>query len=236
MIILPHRRKAFQDYRVGLAAEWDADSISGADLSEVDLWPELVSGANGTQTTPGRKPNLQLAELNGHNVVDFNGNHGINTTYSEALGDFTIFVVYKATSVSVSNYDRILDKAYDTGFWIGRSFGAGKWGASVQNTTPIDYMSAPVTGPTTGVWYILSVRRNGIALTVRYNGTLYTASTSVSGSILSTTTLEIGNEASYTNGLRGMIAAIRVYSASLTDDARLFVERRFGSKYGISIV
>lgn len=232
---LSHRRKAFQDYRVGLAAEWDGNSVSGADLSPVGLWSDLVAGADGTQSTVFRQPRLRLAQLNGHSAIDFDGGDGLNTTFTGALGDFTGFVVYRATGTSAGNYDRILDKAYDTGFWVGRPLG-GNWGVSVRNTTPPSYMSAQVVGPTTGVWYVLSFRRSGTVLTIRYNGTLHTASASVSASALSNAAMVIGNESLYTNGFFGMIAAIRLYATALTDDVTSFLERRFGAKYAISII
>ena len=233
---LPHRRKAFSapDYRVNLAAEWDADSISGSDTDPVSTWPETIAGADATAAGTAR-PLLQTSEINGHSAVQYDGvNDMLTSTYTAALGDFTAMAVFKATSIS-NTYPRVVDKVFNNGFWIGYTTPATSFGGSVRNSTAPNYMSAPVAGPTTNNWYVVSMRRNGTDLSVRFNGTAYTGSATVSGTALSADAVVIGNSSFGSDGLTGFVSHVRIYSDNLSDGDVLVAEKYLGNRYAVTI-
>ena len=233
------RRKAnagggILDFRTGLAAEWDADAISGSDGDPVSSWPETIASNDATQAFGGFQPTLQTSEVNGHNAVSFDGTGDqLESTYAATLGDFTAFAVVNFSAFGV-NFPRVVDKSFNSGFWIGYSNSGtpGIGGGCLQTSAP--FMSQ--TGATsTATWYVISVRRSGTSWTVRVNGSANAASATVSSTALSSDVVRLGASNSAGDEFSGMLAQVRIYSDDLSDADRLNVEQFLGSVYGITI-
>lgn len=224
------------DYRTNLAAEWDADNITGSDEDLVATWPETIASNDATQASSPERPKLQVAEVNGHNAVGFSPLDGsfMDSAYAEALGDFTAFAVFRKDA-STSGAAALLTKGYVNEFWIGEvatglggeGFGAGcKKGDNPPYLTPVSV--------TDGIWVVMSMRRSGTAWTLRVNGSAATASATVSSDTLSSTAVTFGKTPS-SGFIAATAAQFRIYNAALSDSNRLAVEQYLGSVYNITI-
>jgi hypothetical protein len=225
------------DYRTNLAAEWDADNITGSDEDLVATWPETIASNDATQASGSERPKLQVAEVNGHNAVEFDPLLGsfMDSAYADSLGDFTAFAVFRKDA-STSAAAALLSKGYVNEFWIGEvavgyfdgeGFGSGcKKGDNAPYLTPISV--------TDGIWVVMSMRRSGTAWTLRINGTATTASATVSADALSSASVVFGKTPS-SGFIAATAAQFRIYNAALSDSNRLAVEQFLGSVYNITI-
>lgn len=77
------------------SARYEADLQAGADNDAVSSWTDQSGyGRNATQGTGTRQPTLQTAELNGHNVVSFDGTDDFLTTAIPATNQpYTVVLV-----------------------------------------------------------------------------------------------------------------------------------------------
>jgi hypothetical protein len=112
----------------------------------------------------------------------------IDTPVSSAFGDFTACAWFICNTTI--NYQRVLDKAYDVGFWLGRNASnATQWGGGVCETSG-PYGIFAEFNPN-GNWnHIISIRR-GSTHELWANGVLANSNT-VTTNPLSTHRLAIG--------------------------------------------
>lgn len=168
-------------------------------------------GFTGTVTgTPVAKATMiqQGLEFDGGSVSS------ITTTYTGALTDFTACAWFIPLP-SRTGYDRILDKDFSTGFWLGNNTGTNDWGGGIRNTdgNPL------FTGFTLSdnKWYHLCIQRSGTTQTVILN-----ASSTISSTISSTATdgtapVRIGTSSfGSTDGCKCIIDDVRIYNRALS--------------------
>jgi hypothetical protein len=110
-----------------------------------------LNGATASNITYGSGKNAQGAIFNG--TTSF-----IDTQLTTRLRDFTVAAWFFATATI--HYQRIADKSYDTGFWIGRNTSTTTWGGGVLEAGSPYGVFAPAAND---VWnQIISIRRNNI--------------------------------------------------------------------------
>ena len=183
----------------GLVGYWKMDEASG---DAVDSSGNGYTGTvTGTTVTSGKYGNAR----------SFNGSERITTTNAQQLADFTVSVWFKDNGV-VTDYERLVDKSYAGGFWLGRNgSSASSWGGGILEA------NAPygIFGTfTDGQWnHMVSIRR-GTTHELYANGTLV-ASNTVSASLLDTTAIQIGNGTT-NQGATATIDETRIYNRALS--------------------
>ena len=194
----------------GLVLNLDAANTKSYPRSGTS-WRDLSGlGNNGTLTNG---PTFNSA--NGGSIVFDGVDDYIATNYNAQLGDFTAIAWFRSSNPIVGKgYDRILEKNYSLGFWMGRYNNvANQWGGGILNTT----------SPTFGIfitladnnWHFLALRRLGSTHTIYGDGISNTNTTTCSTSLLSNTALTIGTD--YSNGyLNGNIATAQIYNRALS--------------------
>jgi hypothetical protein len=118
----------------------------------------------------------------------------------------------KSAGIGVG-FDRIVDKNYPTGFWLGRNnTTANSWGGGVEEA--LGPYGIYVTLPD-GVWHQICSIRSGTTHTIVGDGGLVSTSNIVSSAAIDTTALEMGA----TGGLGefgGAIDDVRIYNRALS--------------------
>lgn len=157
-------------------------------------------------------PNYDMA----NNSIIFDGvDDRIQTNYGPQLGDFTVIAWFRSTGDTL-NYNRIVDKDYVSGLWIGRqASNANKWGGGVlENSSPFGrYITLE-----DGQWHMIVSRRQGNIHTIFGDGVDNNVSGTVSTALLSTTNFAFGNYSGSNNSQRltGNIAIVSIYDRALT--------------------
>jgi hypothetical protein len=149
--------------------------------------------------------------------LDFDGvdDRVLFPSLTNAFGDFTACLWFKA-SATIDNHERLIDKNYVNGFWIGRN-GTGApnlWGGGVrESVAPYGIF---VTLPD-GQWNHICSIRSGTTHFIIGNGGAVSTSNTVSSSALSADTTALGTE--YVSGVSffdGQIDDVRIYDRALS--------------------
>lgn len=159
---------------------------------------------------------------NGHGALFFNANlvQYVATTCNSTLGDFTASCWFfaQASDVQVNSYQRLVDKVYNTGFYLGH-FGnngsegdANSWGGGVIATDQPYGFGATLT---LGQWNMITVTRIGSTATLYFNG-IQALTTPVLPDTTSSDFLSIGGDATPTDDFTGSIADVAVWNFGLT--------------------
>jgi hypothetical protein len=172
-------------------------------------WTNVAGTNNGTLTNG---PTFNSA--NGGSIVFDGSNDYISTGYNTQLQDFTAIAWFKSGVAGARYYERILDKSYDTGFWMGRNYNqSNKWGGGIRNTTAPDYGIFLTLSDSN--WHFLTMIRSGTTQILYGDGISNTTSTTCSGTQLSSTNLSIGTD--FSNGyILGNIASVQIYNRALS--------------------
>ena len=102
-------------------------------------WNDLVGINNGTLVNG---PTFNSA--NGGSIVFDGSNDYVSTTYNAVLTNFT-FCAWFRQSGSVISYQRIVDKNYITGFWVGRNGTTpNSWGGGVIETNSPFFLASSI--------------------------------------------------------------------------------------------
>ena len=215
-------RYEYSSLRQGLVGAW-CPSLGATGLSLIDR-----SGLNnhGTLTNMAGQDNWQASgsglALRFDGVNDF-----VATAYAGQLGNFTASAWFCATGNGAGNYERIINKKYDTGFVIcRRSNFANTWAAYILDPTA----AAPIIITLTdGVWHHICFVRSGTTGTLYGDGGTVSASATVPSTLLDATAVTIGRStpAEFLNQFLGQLDDIRLYSRALTlAEIRLLASRR----------
>ena len=124
--------------------------------NEVTSWNNLTgSGNNFSSVNSSLRPKfVSTSNLNGLPYVNFDGTDNLQTANNLTLGNSTIFIVAKQNS-GESDFSRIMDHGYNTGFWIGRT-GNTVGGGFIETGAPFgNFQSVANSQP-----FILSYTRN----------------------------------------------------------------------------
>jgi hypothetical protein len=191
------------------------------------LWTDR--SGNGNNGTLNNGPTFNSD--NGGSIVFDGVNDVVNTSYSPQLNDFTIFAWFKSTG-GVLDYNRIVDKDYVNGMWLGRnSTNANSWGGGVlENSSPYGRYITLADNQ----WHMIVSRRQGTTHTIYGDGISNSASGTVSSNALSTSTFAFGNYSILnTQRLTGNIAQVSIYNRALTPQEILQNFNATRGRYGI---
>jgi prepilin-type N-terminal cleavage/methylation domain-containing protein len=179
-----------------IAGTWDSNYVavyhfaSGGSLNVNDSTSNAHNGtATSIATTTG--------EIGGGMSDAAAG--GINTGITTAFGDFMTCLWFNSNNSNSTN-QRLLDKSYNTGFWMGENNSATTWGGGVLQTSPPYATFSTLSSMTS--WHYLCHERSGTLQTVTVDGTTVTTST-VSGSATDGSTLYIGSTFSFSAAFSG---------------------------------
>lgn len=200
----------------------DAASYPGSGTTWTDL---SGNGNNGTLTNG---PTYDSA--NGGSIVFDGTNDYVSTSYGPTLNDFTVIAWFKSTAVK--GFDRIVDKNYATGMWMGRSStDANTWGGGVLDENPPYGRYITLTD---GQWHMLASVRQGTTHTIYGDGITNTTSGTVSSNALSSVNFNIGAWIDVLSQiLQGNISAVQIYNRALSASE---IETNFNalkSRYGL---
>ena len=139
----------------------------------------------------------------------------VNTSYTPQLNDFTVIAWFRSTGGTL-NYNRIVDKNYAAGLWIGRQGNTpNSWGGGVlESFGPYGrYITL-----TDNQWHMIVSRRQGTTHTIYGDGITNSVSGTVSSTALSTARFSFGNwyNANNAQRLTGNIAQVSIYNKALT--------------------
>ena len=173
-------------------------------------WTDLVGGNNGTLTNG---PTFDSG--NGGSIVFDGTNDKVLTDFNEPLGDFTACAWFKKDA-NVLTYERIFDKNYVDGFWVGRNAGnANTWGGGVrEGSSPFGrYITL-----SDGDWHYIVSRRNGSTHTILGDGITNTVSGTVTTTALSTKSLRLAcSDQANQDEFGGNLPVAKLYNRALSD-------------------
>ena len=164
-------------------------------------------------------------------MISFDGgNDYVATSFNTALGDFTVCCWFQKTG-AVASYERIVDKSYINGFWIGReSSNANRWGGGVRESNAPYGRYITLTD---GQWHFIVSRRQGTTHTIFGDGLTGFTSGTVSNTTLNTTNLELGRAIEGGNPILGNIAVLNVYNRALSNEEILQNFNALRGRFGI---
>lgn len=215
-----HRHSAFSPGSHANVAFWlRADAISSIPSGmTVDTWPD--SGPLGNdfrQNSPTAQPVFVRDALNGLPSIKFDGTDDYMTSsVSDTLHDFTAVLLFRHYGAAQNSYERVVDKNYVDGFWIGRDgTSVDQWGGGVQEAS---YPYGAFGMFADGSPNILILRRKGSTVDL-YKGTTLLVSRVVSNTPTDQSLYRLA--VAYLGSLYSF-AAIElfeaiVYSSALTD-------------------
>ena len=173
-------------------------------------WKDLtIQNYNGTLTnSPGYNSS------NAGSVVFDGTNDYVNTNFTSQLNDFTACAWFKDNTTV--EFTRIIDKNFQTGFWMGRgNGGTSYWGGGVKQTLNYNFINLDSTN-----WHYLVMVRTGTSLKVYGDGITNTNTTVCGDTAIGSTALSIG--AAINDGLgqrdffKGNIALVQIYNRTLS--------------------
>jgi len=194
----------------GLVLYLDAAN-SKSYVSGSTTWRDVSgNGNNGTLVSGSGYSNQ-----NGGSIVFDGINDNVTTTFNSALTDFTIGVWFRQSG-SIISYQRLVDKNYITGTWIGRnSITASSWGGGVRESL------APFGRYITladNQWHYIVSRRQDTTHTILGDGITNRSSGTVSSTPLNTNNMLIGrSDQAGLDLLTGNIAQVQIYNRALSD-------------------
>jgi hypothetical protein len=195
----------------GLQLYFNAGNAKSYPEAGTSLYDISRNGNNGTLIS-----GAVFDASNGSLSFDSVNKSHVATNYTALLQNFTVCAWFKSTGIA-AGYDRIVDKSYHDGFWMGRnSSTANAWGGGVIGGT---YKFITLLDNS---WHFISLSRNGTVMTVFGDGISNYATGAVNGSALSSRRLGVG--ATYDDGrairdfFKGNIANVFVYNRALSSE------------------
>lgn len=138
----------------------------------------------------------------------------IATGVTDQLTDFTCTAWFYPPA-TLTNFKRMVDKKFDTGFWMGTHDSATQaWGGGVLEGGAPFGRSVPLSGDAV---HLLVSRRSGTTHTISADGGQVTTSGTVSGTALDTTELLIGARAGPSDFANFPIWDVRLYNRALSN-------------------
>ncbi len=213
-----HRHTVFSPEDLPGLAFWLSaqEIVNVANNGSVARWQDGGPlGNDFVQSTTGAQPKFIRSGLNGNPGVRFDGvDDVLESLRGEALGDFTMFVLFRNTGGSPQSYERVLDKHYANGFWTGRDqTTASKWGGGVLNAA---FPYGKFDTMTDGQPWILGLQRSGTTMNLCKNGAIV-ASDTVSSSATDSTQYRLA--AAYAGGGLYAYGAVEIYEVMLYKSA-----------------
>ncbi len=219
-----------QDMRLWLRA--DSLKYMG-DGAYISIWKDQ-SGQNNhaVQATAADQPVFTATGLNGQPSVSFAGDC-LRTSAANILGNFSVFIVFQDTTIG--DHERIFDKDYIGGFWIGRdgSNANSMKSGILQSASPYGIANTY----TDNTPHILTSIRSGTNHTLMSNGaspvSQVVSSAATTSTVYGVGCLHDGSGGNRFNG--GHISEIIVYNTVLSSADQTRVHRYLGDKYSITV-
>jgi len=180
-------------------------------VSGSTTWRDLTAtNNNGTLTNGPTFSSTNLGSIVFDGVDDY-----VNTSITTTYNNFTIGVWFKQVGNAIG-YQRLLDKNYILGFWIGRNAGvANSWGGGVLESGPPYGRFITLTD---GNWHYIVSKREGSIHTIYGDGITNNISGSVSSAALSNKNITIGrSDEPALDSMNGNIASIQIYNRALSE-------------------
>jgi hypothetical protein len=189
-------------------------------------WTDLSRNGNGG--------NINIATYDSvSKSFNFSGNDAnyISSAYNGQVTDFTLEVWFKDDGVQRA-YERLVDKYYVSGFWLGRESSNGHtWGGGVIEPNPPYGIFLTLTD---GYWHKITSIRSGNQHILYGDGITNTISNTVPTTPLDSNILVIGNwySLNYSQSYNGNIAIVKWYNRALSSSEVLqnynATKHRFG--------
>lgn len=224
----------------GLVLWLDASYITGFnDGDSVTTWSDLSGNGNdATQATASKRPVYKVNIINGRPVVRFDGTDDFMAapTGARPPTSYTVFIVAAINNLVPATYYRLiatLDSGGNVGLALMRQGDNNTW----RHTWGTGVTTSDVEGGTVvvSVFDIVIGTHNGTTSSLFENGS--SVGTPISSAYSQgTNDVEVGSTSGGTIGfLNGDIAAIGIYTSSLSTTDRQRIERYLGSRYGITV-
>lgn len=191
-------------------------------------WSDISRGGNSGTLVNG--PTFNSA--NGGSIVFDGVNDYVNTSLITSYGDFTVGIWFKHTGNLIA-YQRLIDKNYINGFWIGRnSSAANSWGGGVRESlSPYGRYITLVDGQ----WHYIVSRREGTTHTIFGDGITNTVNGTVSSTALNNNNILIGrSDQVATDSMAGNISQIQIYNRALSASEILQNFNATKTRYGLT--
>lgn len=192
----------------------------------VGAWSPCLTPERGTRLrdATGRKNHGTLTNMDpatdwvvseGKWALDYDGlDDGVPTLYTGALADFTVCAWFYSRATTA--FLRIVDKTYDTGFWIGHSetWGSSDYGGGIlESVSPYGHFLTF----TENAWHHLAMSRKGTTKTIYGNGGQSVTSATVLSTVTSTNPLRIGSRTIIgDNNFNGLIDGCLLFNRALS--------------------
>ena len=179
-------------------------------VSGSTTWNDLSrSGFNGTLING---PTFNTGS--GGSIVFDGVDDYITTNYNPQFQDFTACVWFNSSTI-IKSYERLLDKDFVNGFWIGRnSTNSNSWGGGIREASPPYGRYITLTD---NQWHYIVSIRNGTTHTIYGDGITNTVSGTVSSTTINASNLWFGRENNAGPSIyRGNIALTQIYNRALS--------------------
>jgi hypothetical protein len=229
------------------AVRWVADSLPGADGSQVTNWYDSIASRPASQATSTYRPRLYSNAMNGHKVVRFIGSSSqyltVQATNSpmSAAGSFVLAVVLKTSTAGNSSSLFYLntgilgcEQANVVADWalclnntqLGAGLGAGAGGCgsdlSLYGGTVAD-----------GLPHIALYARNGDTISLYLDGVIVATQSGLCPGARGNYAFQIGAMTSTSYYFTGDIAEIQVFDRGLSSREISSVNEMLAASYGI---
>lgn len=176
-------------------------------------WSDISGNGNNATLTNGPTYNTGSA-----GSIVFDGVDDVaQTSYAPQFNDFTVIAWFNSSSPNSNSYNRIVDKNFTDGMWIGREgTTANKWGGGcIEPNSPWGrYITL-----NDNEWHMIVSRREGTTHTIYGDGVSNSVSGTVSSNALSAVSFAFGawTQNSSTQRLQGKISNVLIYSRALSE-------------------
>jgi hypothetical protein len=206
----------------------------------------LYLDAANPKSYPGTGTICNDVTSNGNNATLLNGvgfsnenkgtfvfdgvNDKISTSYGPQLNDFTVIGWFKSNSGG--SYNRVVDKDFASGMWIGRRSNiSNSWGGGVREGS---FPFGRYITLADNQWHMIVSKRDGTTHTIYGDGVTNFISGTVSASSLSTTTFAFGTWSSNLNErFTGNISQMLIYNRALSNQEIQYIFESLRGRYGI---
>jgi hypothetical protein len=215
----------------GMFGWWDPSiaaslTFSGANLLEIaDQSPANHKVGRAAGSGP------VLTSINGLGALQYATGQGIATPDLAQFDDFTVCAVFKP-GATVADYERVVDHAYASGWWLGRTGGTQTWGGGVLDGPGTGY-GRFVTLANGEVHQISSMRKID-QHTISGNGGASLLTATVTAARTGAVRVTIADDNGNLSPLNGAIAEVIVWSRALSAADLAKVEGYLAHKWGIA--
>lgn len=207
----------------GLVAKYTFDNATGND-----------SSGNGYNGTLNGSPVFTTGVAGPQALILDGVNDYVLTTFTATLTDFTVCVWFKDDGVVNGHNERLLDKNYSSGMWLGRNANIpNSWGGGVRESAAPYGIFITLSD---NAWHQLCSVRSGATHYIYGDGASVSTSNTVSTAALNTTQMAIGS--SYAGSSLGgaQVDDVVVYNRALTvPEIQQLYQQKAGSYYSVRV-